>query len=141
MDTEKKALKWLLGDDTGASSKAICAHMTGNKADAWSYPSDPSDLGRCLRLLTLFPEWKSRISEMAVYGSGWKGVAAQWPCLTTSMKNEVGISWEKATSAPKTFEMIQLAIADGFRSDANYECQFSKAGYLSHARRIKASSS
>lgn len=141
MSIEARALKWALGGDTGASSEAICAHMTGSKPEAWSYPSDPADLGRCLRLLDGFPEWKSRISEMATYGSGWSGLAKRWHDLTASMESEVGIFWEKGTSAPKTFEMMQIAIADGFRSDSNYRCEFSESGYLRYAERVASAHS
>jgi hypothetical protein len=136
----ERALKWALGDDTGISSNTICAHMTGTKVDTkWGggYPNDPSDLGRCLRLLMQFPSWQPRMIEMAKYGPGWSGLVKQWDALATSMEEEVGICWEKGTAAPKTFKMMKLAIADGYRSDPNYSCIFSEEGHLRYAEHVK----
>src|SRR4051812_16275735 len=63
------ALRWLLSDDTGTSSKTLCAHMLG--IDTLRYqspPSDRADRGRCIRLLQLIPEWQARLDELATYG-------------------------------------------------------------------------
>jgi hypothetical protein len=61
----QRALEWLMGDDTGASSTTLCAHMLGIKGVRNSVPSDSADRGRCIRLLQLIPEWKDRLDEMA----------------------------------------------------------------------------
>ncbi len=63
-------------------------------------PSDPSDLGRCLRLLELFPEWKSRMPEMATLNRGWASLIPQWDQISALMQEEVGIDWSKGSSAP-----------------------------------------
>lgn len=61
------ALAWIVGDDTGISSEVIWAVMMGvdpkNILDK-STPSDPSDFGRCYRLLKLIPEWEKRLEEL-----------------------------------------------------------------------------
>lgn len=132
------ALNWLFGDDTGLSSRAICSHMLGLDFSSGSYPSDPSDLGRCLRLLQLIPDWKARINEMSIYGTGWSGLVKKWEQISESMLDEAGINWEKARSAPITYNLMQLAIADGYRSDIRYMCTFSKSGYLQSAHFLKA---
>lgn len=140
MSIQERVIKWLLSGDTGSSSKAICAHMIGSgSGDGYSYPSDPSDLGRCLRLLELIPEWKPRIAEMAQYSPGWAGLLAEWDVLTELMANEVGIHWEKGKSAPETYKAMKLAQANGYRNDDRFECTFTERGTLSSARR-KASS-
>lgn len=79
--TEMKALKWLFGRDTGQSSEAIAAHMLGLKSTG-QHPWDADDLGRCVRLLELFPEWKARIFEMSAYGGAWVGLCKNWEQLT-----------------------------------------------------------
>lgn len=64
---EQRALYWALSGDTGTSSEAICAHMTGNTSKrrfGYGPPSDASDRGRCIRLLELIPEWIPRLPEM-----------------------------------------------------------------------------
>ena len=133
---EQLALEWALSDDTGSSSEAICRHMTGvgRGKDCFSYPSDPGDLGRCLRLLEIVPEWKPRMQEMAAHGPGWSGLAFKWDNLAQMMTEEVGIDWSKGGRAPKTYHAMKLAIADGYRSDPRYECTFDSNGHLSMAR-------
>ena len=66
---QKRANEWLLGDDTGSSSKMLCAHMMGLNPASNTPPSDASDRGRCIRLLELIPEWTDRLDEMKKYPS------------------------------------------------------------------------
>lgn len=96
---------WMQGGDCGLSSKAIAGHMAYGDSTG-DHPLDPADLGRCLRLLELFPEWKPRIKEMAVYSPQWQALAERWDDLRDSMEKEVGIRWEKGRSAPKTYKMM-----------------------------------
>lgn len=97
--------KWLAGRDTGLSSKAIASHMTCGWCDGTYPPADPADLGRCLRLLERFPEWKARMPEMAKY-KDWKNLIARWDEVAQSMADEVGIDWSKGRSAPKTYDLM-----------------------------------
>jgi hypothetical protein len=63
---EKRALTWASGDDTGVSSKAILKVMTGQTiSDDYCHPHDSQDLGRCVRLLDIIPEWRPRIARKA----------------------------------------------------------------------------
>ena len=73
-------LEWALSDDTGLSSKAICAVMTGSRAGIGNgcYPHDNGDFSRCYRLLKIFPEWESRIEEMGKVCQGWIPIAKNW---------------------------------------------------------------
>lgn len=97
---------WMAGDDTGMSSKAIWAHMNGVVKNYYQHPGDPADLGRCLRLLKLIPEWKPRIFEMSKHSKEWAVLTAHWDELEHMMDQEVGIDWSKAKSAPKTFNRM-----------------------------------
>ena len=107
-DVAKRAMEWLGSGETGISSKAICAYMLGGaSADDDSYPRDPSDLGRCLRLLDQVPEWKPRMAEMAQWGPVWKLMSERWEVLTASMLEEVGANWERGCAAPKTYAMMR----------------------------------
>jgi hypothetical protein len=108
-DVDRRALLWLAGGDSGMSSEAIVHHMLGMESDG-SYPYDPADLGRCLRMLELFPEWKPRITEMAVYSKAWKSLADRWDSLAAMMADEVGIDWSKGRSAPRTYKAMKSAI-------------------------------
>lgn len=74
---EVRAMRWALSDDTGTSSKTLCAFMLGmNETNGCrgygaSYPpSDAADRGRCIRLLRLIPEWLPRLPELAEANPG-----------------------------------------------------------------------
>ena len=74
-------VKWLGGNDTGASSKAIALTALGVMPEraAMNYPSDGSDFGRCYRLLKAAPEAKSGLDKLATDGGPyWKALAARW---------------------------------------------------------------
>lgn len=129
---ERKVIRWLLSSDTGSSSIAICAHMIGEKPKYdFDAPSDPSDLGRCLRLLDIFPEWKPRIPEMAAHGPAWAGLVKQWDTIVDLYYNEGGVPLEQRELSPETYKAMKLAIADGYRNDPRYICRFDKDGLLS----------
>lgn len=75
--TIERAATWIVGRDTGSSSKALWAVMMGVKGDG-SYPSDGGDLGRCLRLLEAVPEWKARLPEMSAVSPYWEALVKHW---------------------------------------------------------------
>lgn len=136
-DDAMSIVRWFLSGDNGSSSEAVVAHMTGNVEGyhGWMLPPpcDPDDLGRCLRLLEQHPAWALRIHEMAQYGPGWAGLCAQWNAIASSMAEEVGIDWSKGKNAPRTYRLMWLAEADGYRRDPNYDCTFTEDGRLSTA--------
>lgn len=78
-------LRWISGNDTGMSSKAIWEHMmlgdVTRELRSVPHPHDPDDFGRCYRLLRIMPDWQSRIGEMAKYSSEWAALVAVWPRL------------------------------------------------------------
>ena len=90
---EGNLARWIAGPDTGSSSLAICARLTGAagvRADRFGdYPLDPSDFGRCHRFLTAFPELRARIGEMAEVSETWRGFAEAWPELEALYLEEV----------------------------------------------------
>lgn len=104
----QRAAQWMAGDDTGASSKAICAHMLGAvNVDPAAYPHDGDDLGRCLRLLALVPEWTPRIGEMAQRGPYWAALVPRWAELTALLAEETGPGFERYGRAPRTYKLMQ----------------------------------
>lgn len=101
---DKALLQWISGNDTGLSSKAIFAHFMELDTPPRNYaPADPSDFGRCARLLELRPDWRLRISEMSKYSKDWAAISAHWEEVHNLMDGEVGIHWEKGERAIKTF--------------------------------------
>ncbi|MNL49171.1 hypothetical protein D3C87_1720820 [compost metagenome] len=104
-------MEWVIGDDTGMSSKSIAAFMCG--ADVGKYldypPADPADLGRCLRLLERFPEWKSRTPELASISKRWAKIIPHWNEAARLMDEEVGIYLSKGNKAPRTYAFMKEA--------------------------------
>ena len=100
---------WTTTRDTGSSSFALGAYMLGAEVGSFkaSHPHDPSDLGRCLRLLELIPEWKERMGEMSVLSPAWAALVAHWDELARLMELEVGIDWSKGKSAPVTYARMR----------------------------------
>jgi hypothetical protein len=68
---------WRNGPDTGLSSETIWSVMMGRPPMRPSEPLDPSDFGRCYRLLQAFPAWRDRMGEMAAI-RGWERLAPAW---------------------------------------------------------------
>ena len=116
---ERRALQWLLGQDTGASSHCLCATMLDLPARDNSWPRDGGDLGRCLRLLDLIPEWKPRLAEMRPHCAQWSSLIDIWPRLEALFREEMGggLSGPYAYKpSPRTYELIKAATA--FHSEA-----------------------
>ena len=104
-------IDWLLGGDTGTSSRTICAVMTGSKLSGpfgADVPHDPDDFGRCYRLLVLFPAWRARLQEVADAYPMWGPLVAAWDELTALYEEE-----SRNRTAPKLYARIQVLIDEG----------------------------
>lgn len=107
---DRRALLWLAGGDTGRSSIAIMHHMLGIGSDGCR-PSDPADLGRCLRLLEHFPEWKPRIGEMAIYSTAWAALISVWDQLAQTMAVESTSKFPLTAVAHRTYALMNAVVA------------------------------
>ena len=108
--TKDKVIKWLGSGDTGISSESLAfCYLKIDKTDIWGYrpPSDPADLGRCLRLIEIEPEVRKCVDELALKNDEWAKIAPHWDEISQSMSDEVGIHWEKADTAPITYKLMQ----------------------------------
>lgn len=108
-NVEAVALRWIVGEHVGLSSKSIWAHMmgAGRPEYGWSHPHDPDDLSRCLRLLRTIPEWRDRLPEMRRRSPSWRALIKRWDEIEGSMEAEVGWDWSKARSAPMTYRLMR----------------------------------
>lgn len=111
------AMRWIVGNDTGISSKAIWAHMNGLPVGGdWgadgSFPRDPGDFGRCYRLLALNLAWRLRIGEMAAYGDQWKALAEAWDELESLYEAEIDRSVPRHRgAAPRLYARMQALLS------------------------------
>jgi hypothetical protein len=95
MATEaERAAQWIVGRDTGSSSKALWAVMMGVKGGK-DYPLDGGDFGRCYRLLQAVPEWRQRIGEMAAVSQYWKALVAHWDELEALHRDQPDKLYER----------------------------------------------
>lgn len=106
---------WPRSDDTGMSSRTIYAHMRGGHPALPAFPLDPSDFGRCYRLLALAPDWRLRIREMAAYGPEWQRLADAWDELSGLYESEVDTSViphraREGGIAPRLYERMKELI-------------------------------
>lgn len=74
----ERALQWLLGGDTGSSSKTICSVLSGAGGSIADPPRDPDDFGRCYRLLRFIPEFRSRLFEVGARLPMWRPMIEAW---------------------------------------------------------------
>lgn len=97
-----------MSSDTGTSSRAIVARMEGSELDNHgfsSHPSDPSDLGRCIRLLDKIPEYRERLLEMCDVSITWAMLVTHWDELEAFYREE-----ESSGKAPKCYARMQELI-------------------------------
>jgi hypothetical protein len=89
---EADAVAWLDSRDTNAASLTIWFVMMGHRPPGFTAPDiprDPSDFGRCLRLLRRIPVWLPRLPEIAVAFPEWKPIVNAWDELTALYLGEL----------------------------------------------------
>lgn len=107
--------EWLRSHHTGASSLTIVAFMEGPTTPLgsavigigrFSHPHDVGDLGRCIRLLSIAPEYKARLPEMAQVSPVWAQLVTHW--------DELEALYRKHTfTAAGCYERMKELIAAG----------------------------
>lgn len=110
-----KAMQWIVGHDTGTSSKTIWAVMMMAQPEDADVPYDPDDFGRCYRLLKLIPEWRTRLDLVAMTYPAWMALVREWDRLTEMFERVIGPSgtgWDKAASGAM-YEAMQPLIDEG----------------------------
>ena len=106
--------KWLASDDTGMSSLAmarrLCQEVGGHQpriplkrySDGCEHPSDPSDFGRCIRLLEAVPQLREHLPSMAGLSPVWAAYVARWDEMEKLYRDEFPTG-----SAPKLYALMQ----------------------------------
>lgn len=108
-DLAIRVARWMASSDSGISSECIAQTALGNcrlLRHTWP-PADPSDLGRCLRLLKLIPELRALAFPRLARDRQWVAVIREWDKLAAMMAEEVGIDWKKGASAPATYKFMK----------------------------------
>src|SRR5689334_8762258 len=119
---EARALTWSLGRDTGLSSQSIAGFMTGRGPNRWNrydHPHDGDDLGRCIRLLALIPEWRPRLSEMGKVSLEWGALAKHWDELEDMYSEAIACDEKQLRTAKAKWQALydrMRAILDPIRA-------------------------
>jgi hypothetical protein len=99
----KGMMDWLLGRDTGISSKTMLyMHVIGKYPDYGDIPYDPDDFGRCYRLIQQFPEIKKSFPKICMISESWKRLIFEWQELETLYIKELHLG-----DAPKLYNRIK----------------------------------
>ena len=81
--------------------------MTGGPPPrCFDVPHDPSDFGRCYRLLQLAPEWTARLEEVAQAYPAWEPFVREWDKLT-AMYEQLIVTGCELPSDSALYETMQ----------------------------------
>jgi len=94
--------RWRAGYDVGISSCAIAWALGGTSLmSGHEPPSDPSDFGRCLRLVRLMG-WRHELGRVSKRWPEWAGIVDAWDELEALYDTE-----EPTGKCPKLYERMQ----------------------------------
>ncbi|MEN7527943.1 hypothetical protein [Cupriavidus sp. DL-D2] len=79
--TLRKIGNWLRSHDTGVSSETMLAIFLGATKGDFDAPHDPSDFGRCLRLMKAVPEIRDAFPRIAKKVPQFAGILREWDAL------------------------------------------------------------
>lgn len=80
---------WLNSRDTGTSSKTLYAAHTGTFMEIYDVPYDPSDFGRCYRLIKSFPEVRDSVCKTTRLCPRWEPFVKNWDRFTTIYERDL----------------------------------------------------
>jgi hypothetical protein len=106
----KDVREWRDGRDTGVSSQTIYSVFMGvGNPDRACWPWDPSDFGRCYRLLKIAPDWRKNLHRVAESypHTAWVPLIREWAELEKLYEEEL----PKGT-APKLYQRMKELIAE-----------------------------
>lgn len=104
-ESMKAYVEWANGDDSGTSSKTILAAITGYPfVQRGDVPHDPSDFGRCVRLLDRFPELRPELAKVVEKHPRWAPHVERWDEFEAMYRAAID---SKAKTAPELYAALQ----------------------------------
>lgn len=101
--------RWLSSDDTGMSSLFLASKLAPEQVSEQEYaiPHDPSDFGRCIKLLEAEPALRDRLAIMRSVSNQWSQLVERWDEIERLLCEEAP-DWSNGNGrAPKTYALIQ----------------------------------
>lgn len=106
--TVSQLLVWALGDDTGTSSETIVRIALGLEEmrglHSFDAPHDPSDFGRCYRLIQKFPELRKKLPLVGRKCKAFAPMVKRWDDLSALWEEE---SNNGTGRAPKLYALMK----------------------------------
>ncbi|MDP8648028.1 hypothetical protein [Serratia marcescens] len=104
MNTEelKAIAEWFVSRDTGISSETMAAIHLGAEKGRFNPPLDPSDFGRCYRLLEKAPSIRASFSRIGQLCPAFKPLLDNWDELCDLFKQEAS-----SGRAPRLYRRMQ----------------------------------
>lgn len=108
---EERAIWWLANGETGMSSKTMVGCFMNYTNYPINHPYDPSDFGRCYKLLQVIPEWKSNLymRKLKKLSIPWKNLYQNWEKLTEMYEENEKKEWQTYKEIGM-FEFMQTLI-------------------------------
>lgn len=118
-EIKMKAIEWLLGRDTGISSKTMCSALFGIKPEWRDMPHDADDFGRCLRFIRFMPAGVKDIAfKNLADDQVWDEIGKRWDELEYLFDNQ---KWNQIYG-------ILSNIRANFRKPKSNEIFFTRGG-------------
>lgn len=83
-DLVKLSMAVCCGHGIGLSAQEIIAYCTGVATTSGHEPCDSNDVGRCVSLLSYFPEWKKKIKDIDSRFPCWGSIGRHWDEIETA---------------------------------------------------------
>lgn len=81
--------EWFVSRDTGISSETMAAIALGAKNGIFDAPHDPSDFGRCYRLIQKIPAIKGEFDKIGEAVPVFAGILREWNDLARIYERDV----------------------------------------------------
>ena len=111
-ETQTATLSWLANERTGRSSETMAFWLAfGIRKEDSGYPHDPSDLDKCLKLLSMAPQLRPELHKMKEISPEWSSIVDMWDEIEAMHLDEVGLDGAKGRSLPSrgTYDLLKKA--------------------------------
>lgn len=85
----KDLAEWLVSCDTGISSKTMAAIALGGEKGRFNAPYDPSDFGRCYRLVQKVPAIRNAFDRIGELEPCFAGILLNWDELCSLYERDL----------------------------------------------------
>lgn len=96
--------EWFVNGNTGESSRTLALWLAeGKRANRVSYPFDPADFNRCVRLLESVPVLRANLHTLPQLSKEWAALYDNWSILEETLRKEM----EGGFTAQETYRLMR----------------------------------